>query len=345
MNVASKPFGKTASGETVTIWTLTNRAGNMAKVTDYGASIVSVSVPDRQGKLANVNIGFDNAEAYQQKHPHFGGTIGRFCNRIAAGKFTLDGKTYSLAINNGPNHLHGGLVGFDHLMWKGEAFESANEVGVRFKLRSPDGQENYPGNLDVISEFSWNDQNELKLSYVATTDAPTHVNLTNHAYWNLGGMGSGQVLQHVVKIEADQVLDVDDGLIPTGKLNEVAGSVLDFRKERTLGQSIHELPATKGYDHCFVVRGNPGTLRPAAMAHDPVSGRTMEVFTTQPGVQLYTGNHLQGDERCAGQGQYAGFCFETQHYPDAPNKPMFKTTLLKPGETLREVTVLRFGVK
>jgi aldose 1-epimerase len=345
MSIESKPFGQTPTGKTATLWTLTNSLGNQVQLTDWGATVVSIRVPDRDGKLANVNWGFDSLAGYLGRHPHFGGTIGRFANRIAAGRFSLNGQEYTLAINNGPNHLHGGMVGFDHLLWKGEVMDAKEALGVRFTLKSADGDEGYPGSLEVVSSYTWNDQNELVLRYSATTDAPTYVNLTNHAYFNLAGIGSGKVLEHEVTLAADYVLDVDEGLIPTGRLNEVAGSVLDFRAPRKLGQSIDQLPATKGYDHCFVVRERPGTRRLAAKVYDPASGRTMEVETTQPGIQLYTGNHLQGIESSAGAAKHDGFCLETQHYPDSPNKPEFPTTLLKPGETLREETCYRFGVR
>ncbi len=345
MSIESRSFGSLKSGQNATLWTLTNRAGNSVQVTDYGATLVTVNVPDRSGNKANINLGFANVSGYEQPHPHYGGTIGRFANRIAAGKFSIGNKQYTLATNNGPNHLHGGLVGFDHLLWSGEKIQTADAVGVRFKLRSPDGQEGYPGTVDVVSEYTWNDRNELRMTYLATTDAATHINLTNHAYMNLAGVGNGKITGHRVTLSADQVLDVDAGLIPTGKLNDVAGTNLDFRSEREIGKSIAEFPATKGYDHCFVVRGTPGQLRSAALAYDPQSGRTWEVETTQPGVQLYTGNHLGGNESSAGRSQYEGFCLETQHFPDAPNKPTFKTTLLQPGEKLQETTVWRFGVR
>ena len=344
MKIESQPFGQTPSGRAVTLWTLTNHHGIQVQLSDWGASLVSVQVPDRGGQLANVTWGFDKLTGYLGRHPHFGGTIGRFANRIAAGRFSIDGKSYSLVTNNGPNHLHGGTVGFDHHLWSGEAAEAGTSISVRFKLCSPDGDEGYPGKLEVVSSYSWNDANELVLSYSATTETATHVNLTNHAYWNLGGVGSGKVLGHRVKLSADFVLDVDEGLIPTGKLNNVAESALDFRSSRPLGEAIDTLVATKGYDHCFVVRGEPGTLRTAAFVIDPTSGRTMHVETTQPGVQLYTGNHLPGNQSSAGAGQHDAYCLETQHYPDSPNKPAFPSTLLRPGNTMREETLFRFGV-
>ncbi len=339
MSVARAPFGKTPDGTAVDLFTLTNTAGNVVTLTNYGAILVSVEVPDRQGKKANVNLGFSNLAGYLGGHPHFGSTIGRFANRIAAGKFTLEGETYTLAVNNGPNHLHGGKIGFDKQVWQAEEIQNDAEIGVRFKLVSPDGQEGYPGNLSVIAEYTWNNANELKSTFRATTDQATVINLTNHAYWNLAGAGHGNVLEHTLQLHCDQYLAVDDTLIPTGKIESVEGTPLDFRRRHAIGDKIAELPATKGYDHCYVVNGPAGTLRSCGKATDPHSGRSMEVLTTQPGVQLYTANHL-GDP----WGAHGAFCLETQHYPDSPNRPEFPTTRLNPGEQFEEITVNRFTV-
>lgn len=344
LKVDSMVWGKAADGRAIHLFTLTNQAGNVVRLTDWGATIVAVDVPDRDGRRANVNLGFSSLEGYLQRHPFLGSTVGRFCNRIGLGKFTLDGNEYTLVTNNMGNHLHGGAVGFDAQVWDAEWIEEEGRVGVRFKLVSPDGQEGYPGRLETIAEYTWNQDNELSYSFTATTDKPTVVNLTNHAYWNLGGAGTGKIYEHQLELDADQSLEVNPTLVPTGALLDVTGTVLDFRKPRRLGESIDQLPATKGYDHCFVVRGNPGTLRKAARVVDPNSGRTMEVWTTQPGVQLYTGNHLGGNESSGGFGSHEGFCLETQHFPDAPNRPEFLTTRLDPGQTLRETTVHRFGV-
>ncbi len=340
MTIERSDYGKTADGRSVDLFTLTNRHGNVVKLTNYGAIIVSVEVPDRDNNLANVNLGFPSLDGYLQRHPYFGSTVGRFCNRIAGGKFSLDGKTYTLVVNNGPNHLHGGTVGFDKLLWDAEEIRESERVGVRFSVVSPDGQEGYPGTLTVTTETTWNDANELTYTFKATTDQPTVLNLTNHAYWNLAGAGVGDILNHQLELACDEFLSVDDTLIPTGEIVSVEGTPLDFREPRRIGERIELLPATKGYDHCYVVRGEAGKLRRCGLVKDPGSGRVMEVLTTQPGVQFYTGNHLGG-----GYSPHAGFCLETQHYPDSPNRPEFPTTRLNPGETFEETTVHRFSVE
>lgn len=340
MSVHRSDFGKMSDGQAVDLYTLTNSHGNIIKLTNYGAIITSVEVPDRDGKLVNVNLNYPSLEGYLGRHPYFGSTVGRFCNRIAEGKFTLDGKSYTLVQNNGPNHLHGGTVGFDKLLWKAEELNTDSAVGVRFSVTSPDGQEGYPGALSVVAEYTWNDANELAFTFKATTDQPTVINLTNHSYWNLAGASSGDVLAQELKLACDKYLVVDDTLIPTGDYADVAGTPLDFLDFHKLSERIDMLPMTKGYDHCYVVNGDAGVLRSCAVAKDPKSGRVMEVLTTQPGVQLYTGNHLGGEYI-----QHAGFCLETQHYPDSPNKPEFPTTRLNPGETFVETTVHRFSVE
>lgn len=339
MSINRTLFGKLPDGTAIDLFTLANAEGNVVKLTSFGATLVSVEVPDRNGNRANVNLGFSDLAGYLAGHPYLGSTVGRFANRIAGGKFTLDGQTHSLAINISPNHLHGGIVGFDKLVWQAEELEHDSEVGVRFTLLSPDGQEGYPGNLTVIAEYTWNNANELRNTFRATTDRATVVNLTNHAYWNLAGAGQGKVFEHTLQLNCDRYLVVDDTIIPTGKIADVAGTPLDFRKRRAIGDRIAELPATKGYDHCYVVNGSAGTLRSCATANDPASGRSMEVLTTQPGVQLYTANHL-GEP----WGAYGAFCLETQHYPDSPNRPEFPTTRLNPGQPFEEVTVHRFSV-
>jgi aldose 1-epimerase len=344
MNIASKEFGKTTTGKTVSLYTLTNSQGNSIEMIDYGAIIVSINVPDKDGKRANVNAGFNNIASYEQRHPYFGSTVGRFCNRIAKGSFVLDGKQFKLAINNGPNHLHGGEFGFDRLMWTASKLQATDSVGLRFKLTSPDGQEGYPGTLEISVDYVWDNANKLSISFSATTDKPTHVNLTNHAYFNLAGIGSGTVYGHRLTVASNQFLEVDENMIPTGRLPSVLGTPLDFTSGRAIGEKIQELPATKGYDHCFVVRGSAGSLRMAASVIEPTSGRTMEVFTTQPGVQLYTGNFLDGTAGNGNLKQHEAFCLETQHYPDSPNQSAFPSTLLKPGQTFSQTTTYQFGV-
>lgn len=344
MKIETSSFGKTVEGDEVTRYTLTNSHGNHVSVMNFGATLLDVNVPDRNGKLANVNYCFDSLDPYLSGHPYFGSTVGRYCNRIGNAKFTIDGRDYPLTVNHGKHQLHGGKKNFTYQFWQGESYKTDEVVGVRFALTSPDGQEGFPGTVKVTVDYTWNDNNELAIRFSATTDAPTHVNLTNHSYWNLAGVGSGTAMEHVATIQADQLLDVDDDLIPTGKLNGVAGTVFDFRTPRAFGDRVDQLPETKGYDHCYVVRGEPGTLRMAARVEEPTSGRVLELETTQPGMQLYTANHLPGNERSAGAGGHDAFCLETQHYPDAPNKPSFPSTLLRPGETMEELTVHRFSI-
>src|SRR6266446_9243367 len=337
-SVSHKSFGKTPDGVETTLWTCTNSKGVTMQVTDYGARLVAINVPDKSGKLATVTLGLDSAENYGAHGAPFGCTTGRFANRIAKGKFTLEGKEYKLAVNNGPNHLHGGNKGLDKYVWQGEAVQSNNSAGAKFSLRSPDGDEGYPGTLDIAVTFQLTDDNEVRIEYTAKTiDKPTVLNLTNHAYWNLAGAGSGEVLAQKMFIAADNTLAVDGGLIPTGKLAPVKGTALDFTEPRELGARIAELkqgtPNPAGYDHCYVLRGKKGELALAGRADGPQGGRVMEVYTTEPGMQLYTGNFLDGDPKNGGHKQHWAFCLETQHYPDSPNKPEFPTTVLRPGQT------------
>jgi len=345
MKIETNVFGKTPEGREVTRFTLINSHGNRATVMNWGATLLEVEVPDRRGTRTNVNLVFDSLERYLSPHPFFGSTVGRFCNRIENAAFSIDGQDYQLTKNHGEHQLHGGRNNFAFQWWDAESYRADERVGVRFSLTSPDGHEGYPGTVRVTADYSWNDDNELTIDFAATTDAPTHVNLTNHSYWNLGGVGSGSALDHVATIEAGHWLDVDGDLIPTGEINDVEGTPLDFRTPTPLGKRIDQLPATKGYDHCYVIRGEPGTLRKAGRVVDPDSGRVLEIETTQPGMQLYTANHLPGTDASAGHGGHDAFCVETQHYPNAPNRPSFPSTLLRPGETLRETTVHRFSAQ
>jgi len=344
MRIESAPFGKTTDGKNVTLFTLTNASGNTVQMIDYGAIVVSINVPDRSGKRTNVTAGFPSFDGYLLAHPYFGATVGRFCNRIAKGSFSIEGKVYSLAVNNGPNHLHGGKVGFDKQMWTVKEIKSEASVGLKFGLVSPDGQEGYPGQLTVAAEYLWDNQNKLSIHFTASTDKPTHLNLTNHAYFNLSGAGSGNVYKQELTLFCEKYLPVDDGMIPVGQLASVTNTPLDFTSKRSIGERIAELKPTNGYDHCFVVDGQAGKLRPAATAFDPASGRTMEVMTTQPGIQLYSGNFLGGGADNAGYKQHEAFCLETQHFPDTPNQPSFPTTLLKPGQSFGETTTYKFGI-
>lgn len=344
MGIAKSSFGKTASGETVTLYTLTNSQGNTVKMIDYGAIIVSIDVPDKTGKLANVNAGFNSMDGYMMSHPYFGATVGRFCNRIAKGKFSIDGKEYTLATNNGPNHLHGGKVGFDKLMWKVTELVDVASMGLRFSLTSADGDEGYPGTLKVTADYFWDNDNKLSIKFTASTDKATHLNLTNHAYYNLAGIGSGKVYDHELMLACGNYLPIDADMIPTGEKASVKSTDLDFTAKKSIGARIEKFPETGGYDHCFVVDGTPGQLRKAAEVVEPKSGRTMTVYTTQPGIQLYTGNFLDGTAANAMLPKHGAFCLETQHFPDTPNQPNFPTTLLKPGQSFEQTTTYQFGV-
>lgn len=346
MKIEATPFGTTPDGEEITLYSCTNAHGLLVSLINYGAIVVKVETPDRDGKLANINLGFATLEGYLPRHPYFGSTVGRFCNRIAKGKFTLDGQEYTLATNNGDNHLHGGEIGFDKHVWKAEEVKTDDAVGIKFTRRSVDGEEGYPGNLDVAVTYTLTHENELRVEFTATTDKATPVNLTNHNYWNLAGAGSGKILDHEVTLAADHFLAVDEGLIPTGELTPVAGTPYDFSAPHKIGERINEIEADpQGYDHCYALRGQAGGLALAARVKDPVTGRVMEIYTTQPGIQLYTGNFLDGSEGNGGFNQHEAFCLETQHYPDSPNQPDFPTTILQPGETFHQVTVHKFSAE
>lgn len=346
MKIETANFGKTADNEKVTLYTCTNANGLVLKMIDYGAIVVSLETPDRDGKLGNVNMGFDSLEGYLGGHPYFGSTVGRYCNRIAHGEFTLNGKKYTLAKNNGENHLHGGLKGFNKVMWKGSKIQQDDAVGVKFEYTSKDGEEGYPGNLAVTVEYRLTNDNELAIEFWATTDADTVLNLTNHNYWNLAGAGSGLILDHEVTLMADKYLPVDEGLIPTGKLADVAGTPLDFRTAHKIGERIKQVDLDpQGYDHCFVLNSSSGQMALAARVKDPKTGRVMEISTTQPAIQFYSGNFLDGAEANGGYAQHSGFCLETQHYPDSPNQPNFPSTVLKPGQKFHQKTSHKFSAE
>lgn len=341
-------FGQTPDGVPVEIFTLANSHGLRARVTSWGAALVEMHVPDRRGTLADVTLGFAELEGYLARHPHFGVTTGRFANRIARGKFTLDGATYQLATNNGAHHLHGGIDGFDRRLWKGERLPG--ESAVRFTYTSPDGEEGYPGTLTVAVTYTLTADNELRIEYTAATDKPTILNLTNHAYWNLAGAEAPDVLGHELRLHASRFVPVDEASIPTGGIDAVAGGPMDFTRPKRIGKDFAAMTGKPGgYDHNFVIdRPNNGALTLAAELHEPTSGRMMSILTTEPGIQLYTGNYLNGSVTGKGGKAYtkhSGLCLETQHFPDSPNQPHFPSTVLRPGQNYRTVTVHRFSLK
>ncbi len=341
-------FGQTSNGVAIQLYTLTN--GRItAKVTNFGAVLVALEVPDRQGKAADVVLGFDTLEEYVVNKPYFGSTVGRFANRIGGAKFTLNGKEYQLAANNGPNSLHGGLVGFNKQVWTAEA---ATPSSVRFTLKSPDGQEGYPGNLSVAVTYNVTPTDALQIDYKATTDAATPVNLTHHTYFNLNGPASGPILDHELTLQADSYTPGDAEMIPTGVIAPVEGTPLDFTSPARIGARITRISGEPGgYDHNFVVRGGgkPGNAPvPAARVVEPKSGRIMEVLTTEPGIQFYSGNFLDGTITGKGGVKYQkhqGFCLETQHYPDSVHQPDFPSTILQPGQTYTQTTTYQFSAK
>ncbi|HWX19490.1 MAG TPA: aldose epimerase family protein [Candidatus Binatia bacterium] len=343
-NTQKSSFGTLPDGTAVDVFTLTNSSGLVAKLTNYGTIITELHVPDRHGKLGDVVLGFDNLGQYLKGHPYFGCTVGRVANRIAKGKFSLEGKTYTLAVNNGLNHLHGGLKGFDKVVWKAEPQAGAS---VKFSYTSADGEEGYPGSLQAIVVMALTEANELRIDYTAASDKPTPINLTNHSYFNLAGQG--EVLGHALMVAADHFTPTDATLVPTGEIKSVKGTPLDFTTPKTLGSRISELSNDeRGYDHNFVLNNGGKTLALAARVFEPESGRVMEVHTTEPGVQLYTANYLDGS--LTGKGgivyrKHTAFCLETQHYPDSVNKPNFPSTILRPGQTYRQTTVHKFAVQ
>lgn len=347
VKIRKQPFGQTRNGEPVELYTLTNSNGVETSITNYGGRVVTLKVPDRAGKFADVVLGFDSLDPYLGNSPYFGALIGRYGNRIGKARFTLDGKEYKLAANNGPNALHGGVVGFDKVLWKGEE-GTGEEPSLKLTYLSKDGEEGYPGNLSVTVVYTLTDRNELRIDYEAATDQDTVLNLTNHSYFNLAGEGVGDILGHEIMINADRFTPIDSGLIPTGELKPVKGTPFDFTKSTAIGARINDkdqqIQFGKGYDHNFVLNGGGG-LTLAARVVEPHSGRIMEVLTTQPGVQFYTGNFLDGSVKGKGGKAYpyrSAFCLETQHFPDSPNKPGFPSVVLKPGEKFTSTTVYRF---
>lgn len=343
-------YGTTPDGETVEQYTLTNTQGVEVKIITYGGRITSLKTPDKNGKMENIVLSFDTLDKYLADNPYFGAIIGRYGNRIKEGKFSLDGKDYKLATNDGPNHLHGGNKGFDRVVWKATPIDSLNALVLTYK--SKDQEEGYPGNLDIRVTYSLDDDNALKISYEAQTDKTTIINLTNHSYFNLSGDLTKKILPTAVKINADKYLPVNETLIPTGKLQEVEGTPFDFRKEKPIAQDIgddnEQLKRGSGYDHCWVLNDQDQGLRWVASAFDSDSGRKLDVYTTEPGLQFYTGNSISNDLPLSGAGKdkkRIGFAMETEHYPDSPNQKDFPSVELKPGETYSSETIYKFSIK
>ena len=352
-SIRVEDWGSTPGGERVHLYSLTNATGVRARIATYGGVVVSLEVPDRAGRLGDVLLGFDSLQGYLGEHPYFGALIGRYGNRIAQGRFTLDGRAYTLAVNNGPNALHGGLRGFDKRVWAAKPFDAADGPGLELLLLSLDGEEGYPGSLTARVRYTLTDANALRIEYLAVTDAPTVKNLTNHVYFNLKDAGRGTALDHEVEIFADHFTPVDATLIPAGELRPVEGTPFDFRQPVKIGARIdradEQLGHGGGYDHNFALsRRTRDGLELAVRVHEPATGRVMEAWTTEPGVQFYTGNFLDGTLDGKGGTRYAkrsAFCLETQHFPDSPNQPAFPSTVLRPGEQYRSATEYRFSVR
>jgi len=346
-----RAFGKTGDGKQVDLYVLTNKNGVEVDITNFGAAVVSLKVPDRHGKTDDVVLGYDDLDGYLHDKSYFGATVGRYANRIAHGKFTLNGTTYTLAKNDGENHLHGGVRGFNKVGWEAKDVSTAGAAALQLNYLSKDGEEGYPGNLSVQVTYTLTNNNELKIDYSATADKDTVLNLTHHSYFNLAGQGKGDILQHQLLLHASRFTPVDATLIPTGEIRSVKGTPLDFASATAIGSRIgqddEQLKLGHGYDHNFVLDGGTGGAPVlAAQVYEPSSGRVMEVWTTQPGIQFYSGNFLADTIRGKSGSTYrrrAAFCLETQHFPDSPNKPNFPSTILKPGRQFKSSTTYKFS--
>ncbi len=352
VSITESDFGTTTAGEKVAKYTMENKKGIRVDVITYGGRITSLRTPDKSGKMDNVVLGFDSIEQYEKENPYFGALIGRYGNRIAKGKFSLDGTEYTLAKNNGENSLHGGLQGFDKKVWDARTEEGDDSVKLILTYLSADMEEGFPGNLTTTISYTLNKDNSLDVLYEAQTDKTTVVNLTQHSYFNLSGDFSKTILDHVLEINADKFIPVDGGLIPTGRLAPVEGTPFDFREAKVIGKEIdadnEQIKLGGGYDHCWVLNNQTAGYRSVAMAYHPETGRTLEVLTDEPGIQFYTGNFLDGTLPAPNGGTYAhrsGFCLETQHYPDSPNQPEFPSVTLKPGDRYSTKTTFKFSTK
>jgi len=354
VEIKKSDFGKTSDGKIVEKYSVSNASGLEMNVINYGGIITSLKIPDKNGKYEDVVLGLDNIKDYEDGSPYFGAIIGRYGNRIANAKFSLDGKDYKLDANNGPNSLHGGKKGFDKVIWNVEPNSGENEASLKLSYMSPDGEGGFPGNLQITVTYTLNSNNELYVNYEATTDEKTVINLTQHTYFNLTGDFSKKVLDHIVEINADSFLPVNKTLIPTGKLKPVAGTPFDFTEPKTISKGItqensnEQLNIGGGFDHSWILNKENKEVAFAASAYEPESGRFMEVYTSEPAIQFYTGNFLDGSLPAKGGGEYekrSGFCMETQHYPDSPNQENFPSTILKPGETYTSETSYKFSVK
>ena len=343
MKITTTNYGTTQQGEAVSRFICANQNGYVMELLDYGATLSAFHAPDRNGESQNIVLNCNDIAGYETCQSYFGSTVGRYANRISCATFSIDEQDFQLTANSGNHHLHGGTNGFDKRIWTHQLIQQTDEIGVEFQLHSPDGDQGYPGNLQVTVRYTLNNNNELKIEYAATTDQKTHVNLTNHAYWNLGGAGSGEIFDHQLQINAAEYLTVDADMIPVN-VASVSNTPFDFQTYKTIGHDFKKLTNTPaGYDNCYVLQKEADCLSLAATVIDPHSGRKLEVFTDQPGIQLYTGNFLDGQPASGGFEQYHAFCLETQAFPDSPNRPDFPSTLLIPGQTYHQTTIHRFS--
>jgi aldose 1-epimerase len=354
LKITEEAYGEFDDETSIAKFTCTNVNGLSFEVIEYGATITAITIPDREGNFENVVLSCEGLDGYQACTSYFGAAVGRFCNRIAGSKFSLNGREYVLSANDGPNHLHGGEVGFDKRIWSTEEIVDADAVGVRMSLISEDGDQGYPGNCTVSVTYLLDNDNQLTVEFAAESDSETPVNLTNHTYWNLDGAGEGLIVDHVLQIESDQILEFNDQNLPTGRVLDVNGTRFDFSSANKIisadVEAIGDEPGVdpkekfSGYDHNFCLRSQSGSLAAAALVYSPKSGRQLEIATTQPGVQFYTGNFLDGQPGSGGFEKHSAFCLETQHYPDSPNQPEFPSTVLGPGKPLKQTTVFKFSV-